>query len=369
MKSLLQIILCFCQFVTIVQPVQAAEQFVTLDCPQGWNAYAQAWYVPKPENEDWTDLSVISPHTMQNYFGSLYYNNSTKINGMCLICELDRKRPQVNNVELNKYIEICSYQSDALLQHPVLLEIAENYSNNTLLKWNKYHPNCGIKIQTDLNSLQRAIDTTESVQCPSSEPEANNNYSTKLALLCPQGSILIGFQNRQTRCSITFQYNVTFCIICKSSQTVISVCFNSCKSTPFNRFKKLIISSSKIYITNDTFCGMLIDPNETLLLDQNGKLFTSLQENFISCTNQNVTTLSLPIIATIVAIVTITMILIIAAVVMNRCKVVHINTGDLQTTTTSVHNNVFESGPADSRVARISAHAGNIQIFDNPYYR
>ena len=40
MKSLLQIILCFCQFVTIVQPVQAAEQFVTLDCPQGWNAYA-----------------------------------------------------------------------------------------------------------------------------------------------------------------------------------------------------------------------------------------------------------------------------------------------------------------------------------------
>ena len=368
MKSSLQIILCFCQFVTIVHTVQAADQFVTLECPQGWKAFDQAWYVPKPENEDWTNPSVISPSAMEGYFESLYYKNGIRLSAMCLICKHDCKNSENCRSLVNKYIEICSYKFEELLQDPVLLEIVENFPNNTLLKWNKSHPTCGIKIQTDSNSLQTVIDTTESVQCPSSEPDGINNSSTNIALLCPQGSILIGFQNRQTRCSVTFQYNATFCIICKSSQTVISVCFNSCKSTPFNKFITLIISSSKIGITNVTFCGMLIDPNETLVLDQNGKLFTSSQDNFISCTNQNVTTLSLPIIAAIIGILTITMILIIAgAIVMNRLRNVHINTRDLQAT--PVHNNAYESGPPDSRVATISANAGNIQFFNNPYYR
>ena len=84
--------------------------------------------------------------------------------------------------------------------------------------------------------------------------------------------------------------------------------------------------------------------------------------------HQNVTTLSLPIIAAIIGILTITMILIIAgAIVMNRLRNVHINTRDLQAT--PVHNNAYESGPPDSRVATISANAGNIQFFNNPYYR
>ena len=282
------------EFVVLVQLAIASDDFLTLECPQGWKAFGQAWYVPKPENEDWTDPSVISPLTMENYYESFYYKNGTRVSAMCLICELQCKNLQgkVCNGKVMEFIEICSYQSETLLQLPATFEINENFPSNTLLKWNQSHPTCGIKIQTDSNSLQTVIDTTESVQCPSSEPDGINNSSTNIALLCPQGSILIGFQNRQTRCSITFQYNVTFCIICKSSQTVISVCFNSCKSTPFNKFITLIISSSKIGITNVTFCGMLIDPNETLVLDQNGKLFTSLQENFISCTNQNVKTLS-----------------------------------------------------------------------------
>ena len=258
MKSSLQIILCFCQFVTIVHTVQAADQFVTLECPQGWKAFDQAWYVPKPENEDWTNPSVISPSAMEGYFESLYYKNGTRVSAMCLICELQCKNLQgkVCNGKVMEFIEICSYQSETLLQLPATFEINENFPSNTLLKWNQSHPTCGIKIQTDSNSLQTVIDTTESVQCPSSEPDGINNSSTNIALLCPQGSILIGFQNRQTRCSVTFQYNATFCIICKSSQTVISVCFNSCKSTPFNKFITLIISSSKIGITNVTLIQM-----------------------------------------------------------------------------------------------------------------
>ena len=117
------------EFVVLVQLAIASDDFLTLECPQGWKAFGQAWYVPKPENEDWTDPSVISPLTMENYYESFYYKNGTRVSAMCLICELQCKNLQgkVCNGKVMEFIEICSYQSETLLQLPATFEINENF--------------------------------------------------------------------------------------------------------------------------------------------------------------------------------------------------------------------------------------------------
>lgn len=78
-----------------------------LECPVGWKARGQAWYVSDPIIPIWSPVSLAEPASSS--FESLY-NKSSGFNAICLVCDpaSTNQRPSQKR-ESSSSLEVCAY--------------------------------------------------------------------------------------------------------------------------------------------------------------------------------------------------------------------------------------------------------------------
>lgn len=305
----------------------AEQSFVTLECPFGWKANGQSWYVPMDKSQNWTHQTVVITAS----FPSLYdlknmYNQFV----MCLVCEYDVPFFHCNIKGKKKWIEICIHESGNFLNQSMRYQSEKNDPNSLVLKWNTTSAVCGIEIQDESTMLESVIDTSKPVLCSKvfkirmdDKTLASNDPFSEIDLRCPEASYLNGFQTGAILCHQSNDVVETFCIVCYSTRKLLSVCINDCELMQTKMEFSHLVNFSYQHnekLKGGKYCGIQRKLNESVPKRFDHKWIDS-QEHLIVCDASTIDSMSTAFIAVIVISLILNITLIIVVVVITRQKV------------------------------------------------
>ena len=341
------------------EPEELKESnYVTLECPFGWRVQGQAWYVPINSTGSWQNGTKAIDR------GS-FKSKDVKAHMMCAICESDLTKVQSDSAK--NRLEICLHDKYQQGSQQKLEFETQNCSFVKNLNWCKSpHYLCALNVPTSGRFLKQAIGSTSAFSCSDvheriakNENNRNSNPFKDISMICPTGSTLTGFEKRRIQCVLSKE---SFCILCASTSAEFSVCLSSCANLwPGAQINGLVVKSSTTPYSGR--CGITINAEEAENFTKDDLASLNLsKENFISCQkllspeSQEVTQSDFNIFIAVVAILSVIIVGLVGAVILQRFKIKRLESGERK-----------EACDTRDRLSQVNTD-DNLEMDPNPYY-